>query len=287
MDESGSTQLGIAGLTFTEAGRGEPVLFIHGLISDHRTWSAQMEALSASHRVIAPDLFGHGEVDDSDGGLRQVDFSLGGHAAAIRDLLDGLGLDRVIVVGHSLGGGVALELAYLFPERVRALALVSSGGLGPDLSPALRLATLPGSEFVLPIIASSWIRACGNTAFGLMARLGLPLVTASTEAAWLGMGTFANAANRRAFLATSRSVIDVTGQTVSALPRLAGLAGRPILVVWGGRDRLIPASHAEAVRTALPDSRVEIFPRAGHFPHLDEPERFHLVLADFIGGLTN
>ena len=286
MTESLSTTTSVTGLTYTEAGHGEPVIFIHGLISDHRTWTTQMETLSARYRVIAPDLFGHGEIDDADTRLRQVDFSLGGHAAAIRDLLDVLRLDRVTVVGHSLGGGIAMELAYLFPERVRALALVSSGGLGPDLNPALRMATLPGSEFVLPILASPWIRAGGNAMFGLMSRLGLPLVTASTEAAWLGMGTFAHAANRKAFLATSRSVIDLAGQTVSALPRLAQLAGRPILVVWGGRDRLIPSSHAQVLKEALPDSRVEIFPRAGHFPHLDEPDRFHLVLDDFIGAAT-
>ena len=285
---SATAKVGPTGLAYIEAGHGEPVVFIHGLISDHRTWTAEMERLSADYRVIAPDLFGHGEISSSsDGDLRQADFSLGGHAAAIRDLLDVLGLDRVTVVGHSLGGGIALELAYLFPERIRALALVSSGGLGHDLNAALRLATLPGSEFVLPIIASSWIRTCGDTVFGLMSRVGLPLVTASTEAAWLGMGTFANAGNRRAFLATSRAVINVSGQTVSALPRLAGLAGRPILVVWGGRDRLIPAAHADALKQALPDSRVEIFPRAGHFPHLDEPERFHLVLADFIGAVAD
>src|ERR1700712_1999866 len=187
-----------AALHYREAGSGPPVLFIHGLISDHRTWDAEMNALSTDHRVIAPDLFGHGEAGASDGGLRQVDFSLGGHAAAVRDLLDELGLDRVTVVGHSLGGGIAMELAYLFPERVRAIALVSSGGLGPDLNPALRLATLPGSEFVLPVLASPWVRAGGDAMFGLMARLGLPLVTASTEAAWLGMGTFAHAANRKA-----------------------------------------------------------------------------------------
>lgn len=276
----------VSGLTYTQAGQGDPVVFIHGLISDHRTWTVEMQALSKTHHVIAPDLFGHGVIDDSDGGLREFDFSLGGHAGAIRDLLDTLGLKQVTVVGHSLGGGIAMELAYLFPDRVKALILVSSGGLGPQLNPALRLATLPGSELVLPIIASSWVRNCGNTALGLMSRIGLPSVTASTEAAWLGMGTFNNAANRRAFLATSRAVIDLAGQTVSALPRLAGLAGRPVLVVWGGRDRLIPASHADAVKDALPGSRVEIFARAGHFPHLDEPERFHLVLSDFLDTAT-
>lgn len=273
-----------AGLAFTDAGRGSPVLMIHGLISDRQTWDAEIATLADRHRVIAPDLFGHGASVgfDPDHPGPANDYSLAGHAAALRDLLDELGLGQVTVVGHSLGGGIAMELAYLFPERVNGLVLVSSGGLGSDLSPALRAATLPGSEWILPLIGSDWARSCGNAALSLMSRIGLPWVSASTTAAWTGMATFSDALKRNAFLATTRSVIGLRGQTVSALPLLKQLADRPILVIWGGRDRLIPAVHAEAVRELLPDSTIEIFARAGHFPHLDEPDRFHRVLTAFL-----
>ncbi len=277
MTEASGTTGEHAGLSYTDLGSGPPVLFVHGLISDHRTWASEMQVLSGTYRVIAPDLFGHGGSAESPG-----DYSLSSHAAALRDLLDALGLARVAVVGHSLGGGIAMQLAYLFPDRVGALVLVSSGGLGPDLNPALRAATLPGSEWVLPLFGARWVRTCGDMAIGLLNRVGLPPVSPSTEAAWSGMATFGDAGNRKAFLATTRSVIDVKGQSVSALPRLAMFADRPVLVVWGGRDRLIPPSHASAIKAALPHSTVEIFSRAGHFPHLDEPDRFHRVLLEFL-----
>lgn len=274
------------GLAYTDAGSGPPVLLIHGLISDRSTWDVEIAALADGHRIIAPDLSGHGSSVDPGLGPRNrtTDYSLGGHAAALRDLLDELDVRRVTVVGHSLGGGIAMELAYLFPERVDGLVLVSSGGLGPELGPALRAATLPGSEWVLPILGSDWARYCGDTALGLMQRAGLPWVSASTIAAWTGMATFADALKRNAFLATTRSVIGFTGQRISALPLLKQLTDRPILVIWGGRDRLIPAAHAAAVKELLPDSTIEIFPRAGHFPHLDEPDRFHRVLTRFLDG---
>ena len=278
-----------SGLAYTDAGSGAPVLMIHGLISDRGTWDVEIAALADGHRIIAPDLFGHGAsvgTADSDGDRYRTpnDYSLGGHAAALRDLLDELGLRRVTVVGHSLGGGIAMELAYLFPERVSGLVLVSSGGLGSDLSPALRAATLPGSEWVLPLIGSDWARFCGNTALSLMERVGLPWVSASTTAAWTGMATFSDAVKRSAFLATTRSMIGLRGQTISALPLLERLADRPVLVIWGGRDRLIPAAHAAAVKELLPASTIEIFARAGHFPHLDDPDRFHRVLSTFLQG---
>ncbi len=264
-------------LAFTDLGAGPAVLFVHGLISDRSTWQAEMTALASTHRVIAADLPGHGDSVGWPG-----DYSLGAHAAALRDLLDFLAVDRVTLVGHSLGGGIAMQFAYLFPDRVSGLVLVSSGGLGADLNPALRAATLPGSEWVLPLLGASWVRHLGDTALGILSFIGRPLISASTTAAWSGMATFGDTVNRAAFLATSRSVIGIRGQSVSALPRLKSLAHRPILVVWGGRDSLIPSTHAAALSHALPDSMIDIFPAAGHFPHLDEPEQFHRVLVAFL-----
>lgn len=86
------------------------------------------------------------------------DYSLGAHAATLRDLLDRLEIEQVTLVGHSLGGGIAMVFSYLFPERVDRLVLVASGGLGREVSPLLRSATLPGAEYVLPVIASGWMR---------------------------------------------------------------------------------------------------------------------------------
>ena len=139
--------------SYVDSGDGPAVLFIHGLTGSHRNWAHLVDRLKANHRVLAPDLFGHGASAKPMG-----DYSLGAHAATLRDLLDRLGINRVTLVGHSFGGGIAMQFCYLFPERVERLVLVSSGGLGRDVSALLRSATLPGAEWVLPLVASSWVR---------------------------------------------------------------------------------------------------------------------------------
>jgi len=264
-------------MRYTDDGAGPPIVFVHGLMSSSQTWRSQIGRLADRHRVIAPDLFGHGESAKPPG-----DYSLSAHAASLRDLFDVLDVRSATLVGHSLGGGISLQLAYLFPDRVDALVLVSSGGLGRELNPFLRAATLPGSELVLPVIASRWLHDAGDTALRFWSRVGLPSISPSSDEAWQGLSSLADGDTRRAFLATSRSVIDVHGQTVSAQNRLARIASRPAMLVWGERDRIVPASHVENARHELPSARVEMFARSGHFPHLDEPDRFAGVLGDFI-----
>ncbi len=264
-------------LCFVDVGAGAPIVFVHGLMGSSSTWTAHIDRLSTDHRVIAPDLFGHGESAKPPG-----DYSLSAHAASLRDLFDALGIVDATLVGHSLGGGIALQMAYLFPDRVNALVLVSSGGLGREVNPLLRAATLPGSELVLPLIASRWVHGVGDTALNIWSKVGLPPISPSSDEAWRTLQSLADADTRRAFLATSRSVIDVFGQTVNAQNRLSSFASQPSMLVWGERDRMIPASHVETARRELPATRVEIFARSGHFPHLDEPDRFAMVLADFM-----
>ena len=264
-------------LCYTDTGDGPPVVLVHGMMSSSKTWSGQVDRLAAEHRVISPDLFGHGDSAKPAG-----DYSLSAHAASLRDLLDAVGIDGATFVGHSLGGGIAMQMAYLFPDRVDAVVLVSSGGLGRELNPLLRAATLPGSELVLPVLSSSWVHGIGDTALRLWGKAGLPAVSPSTEEAWEGLSSLSDGDTRRAFLATSRSVIDVHGQTVSAQNRLSGLASRPTMLIWGERDRIVPSAHVEAAKRELPATRIEMFSRSGHFPHLDEPDRFAQVLADFM-----
>jgi len=237
-----------------------------------------IDALNHDHRVLAPDLFGFGASAKVMG-----DYSLGAHAATLRDLLDLLGINRVTLVGHSFGGGVAMQFCYLFPERVERLVLVSSGGLGRDVSPLLRAATLYGAEWVLPLIASSWVRGRVEAAGRILTRTGWRASPEVTES-WRGFTSLADADTRRAFLATTRGVIDPGGQTVTAHDHLPMTIEIPTLVVWGTRDRMIPALHATTAHEAIAGSRVVLFEGAGHFPHLDEPERFAEVLRDFMSG---
>ncbi len=263
-------------LAYLDSGDGPAVLFIHGLTNSSRSWARLVDTLSTDHRILAPDLFGHGASAKPMG-----DYSLSAHAATLRDLLDRLGIDQVTLVGHSLGGGIALQFRYLFPERVSRLVLVSSGGLGRSVSPLLRAATLPGAEWILPLIASDWVRVRAEAVARTLARTGWRPSPDVTEA-WRGFTSLADADSRRAFLATTRSVIDPGGQTVTAHDHLPMVIKIPTLVVWGTRDRMIPAWHATTAHQALPGSRVELFVGAGHFPHLDEPERFAEVLRDFL-----
>jgi pimeloyl-ACP methyl ester carboxylesterase len=261
---------------YLDSGDGPAVLFIHGLTGSHRNWTQLVEKLDADHRVLAPDLFGHGASEKVMG-----DYSLGAHAATLRDLLDRLDIDRVTLVGHSFGGGIAMQFCYLFPERVERLVLVSSGGLGRSVSPLLRAATVPGAGWVLPVIASGWVRGRVEAVGRVLTSRGWRASSDTTEI-WRGFTSLADADSRRAFLATTRSVIDPGGQTVSAHDHLPLAIEIPTLVVWGTRDRMIPAWHASTAHQVITDSRVVLFEGAGHFPHLDQPERFAQLLADFI-----
>jgi len=228
------------------------------------------------HRVLLPDLFGHGESAKPMG-----DYSLSAHAAAMRDLLDHLEIERVTLVGHSLGGGIAMQFYHLFPERVDRLVLVASGGLGREVNMVLRSATLPGAAQVLSVIASAPVlsraEALGRGATKVGWRPG-----ADFGAIWRGFRSLGDRDSRRAFLATTRAVIDFGGQSISAHDYLEGSFPIPTLVVWGSKDRMIPLSHALSLQRALPDCRVELFEGAGHFPHLDDPDRFVRLLRDFI-----
>lgn len=263
-------------VTYHQAGEGPAVLLIHGITSSSRTWRAVMPGLAEHHTVIAPDLLGHGRSAKPRG-----DYSLGGYASGLRDLLVALEVPRVTVVGHSLGGGVAMQFAYQFPDRLDRLVLVDSGGLGEEVSVVLRAATLPGAEYVLPLLASGPLRGAGAALGAVLGRVGLR-ASADVRGLAEGFESLGDAAARRAFVHTARSVIDPTGQRVDATDRLYLAAHVPSLLVWGERDRMIPVAHGRQAHALMPNSRLEVFEGAGHFPFNDDPDRFVALLNDFI-----
>jgi pimeloyl-ACP methyl ester carboxylesterase len=263
------------GVHYVHAGSGPPLLFLHGVLGSHKVWTHLAEEMAQTHTVVAPDLFGHG----SSTARPAADYSLGGHAGVVRDLMDLLGIEQAVMVGHSLGGGIALEFTYLFPDRVRGLVLVASGGLGPEVNLLLRAPTLPGAGWVLPVIASGFARRQGNALARGLKMVGVKGSTDVAEA-WHGFEQLADSESRRAFLATIRSVVGPEGQRVSAT-ELLPLIRMPVLVVWGDRDRMIPVSHAQAAVEHFPDARLVVFEQAGHFPHLDHPERFAELVRSF------
>jgi pimeloyl-ACP methyl ester carboxylesterase len=263
-------------IAYRQAGTGPVLVLIHGITSDSRTWRRVMPYLARRFTVIAPDLLGHGGSDKPRG-----DYSLGAHASSVRDLLVALGHDRASFVGHSLGGGIAMQLSYQFPERCERLVLVDSGGLGRGVSLLLRAATLPGSELVLPLLAASRMLDAGRLAGGLLGRLGLRAGTDIEEIA-RGHATLADGEARAAFVQTLRSVVEPGGQRITAANRLYLARQLPLLLIWGEHDTLIPVAHAHETHAQLPASRLEVFGDSGHFPQLDEPERFIDVLGAFI-----
>ena len=251
-------------------------MLLHGIAGSSATWTRLVARLAEQHRVVVPDLLGHGQSAKPRG-----DYSLGAHASGLRDLLTLIGHDRVSVVGHSLGGGIAMQFAYQHPERCGRLVLVSSGGLGPDVSMLLRAAALPGAELVLPLITHPRITAGASSVGRVLRRIGLR-GTPSLRELGEGYASLADRETRAAFLATVRTVIDPRGQLVSATDRLYLAEQMPTLLVWGARDRIIPLGHGVAAHAEMPGSRLEVLERSGHFPHVDEPERFARLLLDFL-----
>lgn len=263
-------------VSYRTGGEGPVLLLIHGITGTSEQWNDAFPLLAEHHTVVAPDLLGHGESAKPRG-----DYSLGAYAVMIRDLMIALGHHRATVVGHSLGGGIALQFAYEYPVFTERLAVVSSGGLGREVHLLLRAATLPGAELVLPLMAHERVLSVGILAGQLLRRLGLDAAPDLTEMA-RGYASLGDADARQAFLHTLRAVLEPGGQRVSATDRLY-LAGMvPTLIMWGRRDPLIPCAHAESAHRAMPGSELEIFESSGHFPHIDQPVRFARALIDFI-----
>jgi pimeloyl-ACP methyl ester carboxylesterase len=263
-------------IAYRTAGAGPVLVLVHGLARSSDTWDDVLPQLAERHCVIALDLPGHGHSAKPRG-----DYSLGAHASAVRDLLLALGHDRVAVVGHSFGGGVAMQFAYQFPEWCERLVLVASGGLGREVHPVLRVVAVPGMEFVLPLVAAASLRTTVDRCATALRRLGLR-AGPDLEEIWAALGALGDAEGRRAFFHTIRAVIDAGGQRVSAANRLYLAAMMPTLIVWGGRDPIIPVEHAREAHGAIAGSRLEVFPDAGHFPHRDDPRRFAAVLREFM-----
>lgn len=259
------------------AGSGPPVVLIHGMVNSSRHWEAVAARLAHHHTVIAPDLIGHG-----DSVAPRGDYSLGAHAARIRDLLAAIGVERATIVGHSLGGGVAMQFFWQFPERTERLVLVSSGGLGAEVSPMLRGAALPGASAVVAAVSHRRV-VDGIWAAGTALRRRGNDTGVQLQAVARAMRPLERAGAREAFLQTLRSVIDVRGQRISANDRLYLLEGVPTMIVWGGRDNTIPVAHGREAHAEIPGSRFELLERAAHFPHLEDPGGLAAVLLDFIG----
>jgi pimeloyl-ACP methyl ester carboxylesterase len=260
---------------FRVAGAGPPLLLIHGIGDSSRTWDEIMPTLARHHLVIAPDLLGHGESDKP-----RADYSVAAYANGMRDLLSVLNVERVTVVGHSFGGGVAMQFAYQFPERTERLVLVGSGGAGRGVSPLLRAATLPGANLVTSALRLPGARLAVDLAVELLRLLDTGAGLDAAEIRRI-VDDLPDKTARGAFFRTLRSVVDWRGQVITALDRSYLTRDTPVMLVWGDRDSVVPVDHAHIAHAAMPGSRLEIFDGAGHFPFRTDPARFVGILEDF------
>jgi pimeloyl-ACP methyl ester carboxylesterase len=263
-------------VSYLAGGEGPVLVLVHGIASNSGAWRDVLPWLARHFTVVAPDLLGHGESAKPRG-----DYSLGAYASGVRDLLVALGHERATFVGHSLGGGVAMQLAYQFPERCERLVLVSSGGLGREVHLSLRAAALPGSEYVLPLLAAAPVVRTGAAIGSFIGRLGLRPGPDLAEFA-RGYGSLGDIETRHAFIQTLRAVIEPGGQRVSARDRLYLAAEVPTLIIWGSRDRVIPAAHGRRAHSEMPGSYFLEIPEAGHFPQLDRPRELVEAIVRFV-----
>ncbi|MEV5748553.1 alpha/beta fold hydrolase [Actinoallomurus sp. NPDC052308] len=262
---------------FRMTGNGPPLLLIHGIGDNSGTWEDVIPRLAERHTVIAPDLLGHGE-----SAKPRADYAIAAYACGMRDLLSVLDVDRVSVVGHSLGGGIAMQFAYQFPERCERLVLIAPGGIGREVHPLLRVAAAPGAEIGLSLATSVPARTAVRLAApALRLTGGLFLGTDFDYILQRYQGLRTRKA-REAFLRCLRAGVDMRGQVITMLDRCYLAEGMPILIIWGREDHVIPVGHAMIAHAAMPGSRLEIFGRCGHFPHRDDPDRFVTTLERFL-----
>jgi pimeloyl-ACP methyl ester carboxylesterase len=261
---------------YVKAGSGPALLLIHGIGDSSDTWRSVAELLAHDHLVIAPDLLGHGRSEKP-----RADYTVGGFANGMRDLLSLLEVDRVTVVGHSLGGGVAAQFAYQYPERCERLVLVNSGGIGRTVSPLLRMAAVPGAEVLMPLLGLPPMRIASRLGAGLLRMFDTALGRDAEEMLAV-FDALPSTEDRRAILRTLRSGVDWRGQVITMLDRAYLADGVPTLIIWGRRDAIIPLGHGRLAQAALPGSDLEIFDEAGHFPHHTDPARFAAVVRGFV-----
>jgi len=263
-------------LAVRRAGSGPSVVLIHGMAGSLETWDPVFDDLARTCDVIAVDLPGHGASSRMRG-----DYSLGSLASSVRDVLDALDVRTATIVGHSLGGGIAMQFMYQFPERCERLVLVSAGGLGREVTPMLRALSVPGAGLALAGVTrvqhQRHVAAAGRFVRPLAGLVwnDLPYMVRQ-------MATLDDPETRRSFLATISAVIEPGGQGINATERLHLADGLPTLIVWGEKDRMIPSSHGRDAAELIPGCRFELVPGAGHYPHEDDPRLFAAVVSDFV-----
>ena len=263
---------------FRIAGSGPALLLIHGIGDNSMAWQPVHGKLARRFTVIAPDLLGHGQSDKP-----RADYSVAAYANGMCDLLSVLDIDQVTVVGHSLGGGVAMQFAYQFPQMVERLVLIGAGGVTKDVNIALRLASLPGGSEALTLLRLPLVLPTLQIAGQVLGTvIGSTGIGRDIPNALRILADLPEPTTAAAFSRTLRAVVDWRGQVVTMLDRCYLTESVPVQLVWGEQDAMIPVSHAHMAHAAMPGSRLDIFPDSGHYPFHQHPDRFVDLIEHFI-----
>lgn len=271
LDSPRSTRIGDTTLAWTEVGTGPPLVLLHGLGDCHRTWRRVLPLLAPHHRLLMIDLPGHGL-----SGRPDAPYSLAWYSATLGGFLDSLGLERVGIVGHSFGGGVAQWMLLDHPERIERMVLVAPGGLGREVGIGMRLAAFPVlGPLVTPVAMRLGTRMMMRIA---SSDLGRPEPDEIDRLAWMN----AAPGTGRAFNRTVSGAIDLFGQYMHTWDRIHEVSRLPPLMLhWGTHDRVIPFSHGLRARERLEGAELRVYPGVGHFPHLDQPAQFSEAVSHF------
>ncbi len=253
--------------------QGSPVVLVHGLGGYAETWWPNNLALARQHRVFVVDLPGFGRSDKP----ASAPYDYPYFATFIHDFMAALGIEKAALAGHSMGGGVALQFALAYPAQVERLVLVSSAGLGKEVSLMLRLASLP-------LLGELATRPGLQASRDFMKEILYDPALITEQDVQLDFAMASQAGAQQAFLKALRALGTVfgqkekfTGPILDSLPSLPQLT----LVFWGRQDKIVPVSQAEAARR-IPNVRLEIFERCGHIPQFEHPEPFDRALQEFL-----
>lgn len=263
-------------MSYVTGGSGPAVILLHGLGSDNSTWRKVLPALAAHYRVFAVDLFGCGASDNPD-----IALTIEAMAHYLRLFMDVVGIQRAHLIGHSLGGGVAMQTLHFSPDRVDRLVLVDSGGLGRDVHWLLRISTLPGAHQIIGLMSHP-----RSGVIGLLRKLEQRNMHKQADGYEAMIPAVLHKLHeldsRRSFLRMVRAIGSLGGQTVSALPHLPKHEETPFLLIWGAADPIIPLSHGQVATALLPHAHLAIVPDCYHQPHLEVPEEFLRLTREFL-----
>jgi pimeloyl-ACP methyl ester carboxylesterase len=261
MNNISSRKINVNGLDvrYYTAGQGDPLMVIHGGGGDARTWLNNIEVLSEKYTVYAPDLPGYGASQPLNGSYYIPEL-----AKFIDGFSDDLGLDRFYLMGHSLGGGIALNYALEFPHKIKKLVLVSSLCLGKEIALWVRLLSIP-----------ALLRSIGSITMAVLKTIKWLVQTFMEQVEFIMPLSPAS-------VIIGGSITTLKEQTLVLANRLSEIL-MPTLLVWGAKDPIVPVRHAYAAAQVIPDCQLKVFMNCGHNVHRDEIREFSHTLAGFLG----